>query len=52
MSLIMLEKKHPAIPKETFLIGSEAENPLPLRTKDGPWSDIAGLTWMFVEDFT
>lgn len=33
------------------MVGSEAKNPLPTKTRGNfSWDDIAGLSWIFIED--
>ena len=33
------------------LVGSEAKNPLLIKTKDNlSWTDMAGLSWIFLDD--
>jgi hypothetical protein len=50
MSLITITKEMKMPEHKSVLIGSDAKNALPLRTVEGPWTDIAGLSWIFVGD--
>ncbi len=49
MSLLLI-KNNTQTQKESFLIGSEAKNPLPLSSQKFHWSEIAGLSWLFFDD--
>ena len=49
MSLITITKDNKP-ESNPVLVGSDAKNALPSRNLAGSWTDIAGLSWIFIED--
>jgi len=45
--VVMLQRQTPE--QSSALMGSEAKNPLPINGY-GSWEDVAGLSWIFLED--
>lgn len=45
--VVVMQKLTPS--KSSFLVGSEAKNPLPARSNLS-WEDLAGLSWLILEN--
>lgn len=45
--VVLMKKQTPS--QSSVLVGSEAENPLPTSSHRS-WEEIAGLSWLFIED--
>ena len=50
MSLITITKDMKKPDYEEILVGSDAKNALPSRIMDASWTEITGLSWLFIED--
>lgn len=45
--VVVIQKQTPD--KSYSLVGSEAKNPLP--SSNLSWEDVAGLSWIFIDEF-
>ena len=49
MTQVVLFNSRQTTDKSSFLVESEAKNPL-LTINKKPWTDFAGLSWIFLDD--
>lgn len=50
MSLITITKDMKTPDRKTVLVRSDAKNALPTRTLRESWSELSGLSWIFLDD--
>ena len=50
MSLIAITKDMKAPDRKTVLVRSDAKNALLTRTLRESWSELSGLSWIFLDD--